>query len=298
MLRMTEIISCENLDTSITEYQGYGFQLDMIFPADAPRTARLSRGSETLTLQSNEQSTTNNEQWVTGRAGMEYSDLIPGRLEGKVIASHIRIPNGGEIADYVHYHKVSFQMIYCVAGAIRVVYEDQGPPFWLKPGDCVLQPPEIRHRVLEAEANSEVVEVSAPAVHETWADHDMDLPNGRIMPGREFSGQQFVRHLAAESTAVHGEFGNFAAVDTGIWAASAGAAGVVELRSQSDHSTFQSEGLKELHAFYFVIRGSLSAKPAGRDQQEFSPGASILVPPQTPYRVDAPANSEILCVTI
>ncbi len=173
----------------------------MIFPADEPLEAVLSKvgGSVRLVLDAQpvgevpSRLVRKEVGWVTGRAGMEYRDLIPGRLDGKVIASHIRIPNGGEVADYVHYHKVGFQMIYCVAGAIRVVYEDQGPPFWLKPGDCVLQPPEIRHRVLEAEANSEVVEVSAPAVHETWADHDMNLPNGRVIPGREFGGQRFVR---------------------------------------------------------------------------------------------------------
>jgi quercetin dioxygenase-like cupin family protein len=41
-------------------------------------------------------------------------------------------------------------MIYCHRGWVRVVYEDQGEPFVMHPGDCVLQPPGIRHRVLEA----------------------------------------------------------------------------------------------------------------------------------------------------
>ena len=123
-------------------------------------------------------------EWIKGRAGMEYRDLIPGRLGGKVVASHIRLTPGGEVADYVHYHKVAFQMIFCFAGAIRVVYEDQGEPFWLRPGDCVLQPPEIRHRVLEAEAGSEVIEIGCPAVHETWVDHEMQLPTVEYRPER------------------------------------------------------------------------------------------------------------------
>ena len=33
--------------------------------------------------------------WVIGRAGMNYRDLIPDRLGGTIIASHIRIPGGG-----------------------------------------------------------------------------------------------------------------------------------------------------------------------------------------------------------
>jgi len=51
-----------------------------------------------------------------GRAGMQYRDLIPSRLGGRFVASHIRIPAGGEVPDYVHYHRVRFQMIFCKAG--------------------------------------------------------------------------------------------------------------------------------------------------------------------------------------
>lgn len=38
--------------------------------------------------------------WDEGRAGMQYRDLIPGRLGSRFVASHIRIPAGGEIPDY------------------------------------------------------------------------------------------------------------------------------------------------------------------------------------------------------
>jgi quercetin dioxygenase-like cupin family protein len=46
--------------------------------------------------------------------------------------------------------QVRFQMIYCRKGRVEVVYEGQGPSFTLYPGDCVLQPPGIRHRVLQS----------------------------------------------------------------------------------------------------------------------------------------------------
>src|SRR5688572_24118988 len=94
--------------------------------------------------------------WITGRVGMLYRDLTPDNFRSDVVISHIRLPFDGEVPDYVHYHKVDFQVIYCLAGRIKVVYEDQGEPFWLETGDCVLQPPEIRHRVLECTAGSEV----------------------------------------------------------------------------------------------------------------------------------------------
>jgi uncharacterized protein YjlB len=38
----------------------------------------------------------------------------------------------------------------------------QGDPFCFHAGDCVLQPPEIRHRVLETSAAFEVVEIGCP----------------------------------------------------------------------------------------------------------------------------------------
>jgi quercetin dioxygenase-like cupin family protein len=132
-------------------------------------------------------------EWTTGRAGMLYRDLTPARFKDQVIVSHIRLPFDGEVPDYVHYHKVEFQVIYCIRGRIRVVYEDQGPPFWLEPGDLVLQPPEIRHRVLECEANSEVVELTMPPGHETRADRNLTLPTGELKPGRIFGTQPFVR---------------------------------------------------------------------------------------------------------
>ena len=86
--------------------------------------------------------------WSEGRAGMLYRDLLPERHGGAYVASRIRIPTGGEVPDYVHYHHVRFQVIYCLRGWVRVVYEGAGEPFDLQPGDCILQPPTIRHRVL------------------------------------------------------------------------------------------------------------------------------------------------------
>lgn len=203
----TRVIECGDLDATIEEYKLQGYRLDMIFPADSPREALMSGVGGDVRLrcryefqvpssESGDELETRNLEpgtWKTGRAGMEYRDLIPDRVSGKVIASHIRLLEDGPVADYVHYHKVEFQMIYCLKGRIQVVYEDQGPPFWLESGDCVVQPPEIRHRVLFAEGGAEVLEVTMPAEHETWVDHQMVLPNGTFDTARRFNGQPFVR---------------------------------------------------------------------------------------------------------
>jgi hypothetical protein len=66
---------------------------------------------------------------------MQYRNLLPGRLGGELVASHIRIPRGGLVPDYVHWHDIRLQLIFCYKGWVRVVYEDQGPPFVMQPGD-------------------------------------------------------------------------------------------------------------------------------------------------------------------
>ena len=133
-------------------------------------------------------------QWVTGRAGMRYRDLIPDRQGGRFIASHIQITEGGPVPDYAHFHRIRFQMIFCYKGWVRVIYEDQGEPFVLNAGDCVIQPPQIRHRVLESSPGLEVIEIGCPAEHETYADHKISLPTSAVRPQRDLSGQQFGHH--------------------------------------------------------------------------------------------------------
>ncbi len=302
-----QTIAVDDLNAAIERYkEQLGYRLDMVVPADAPREALLSKCAVSVRLvftnhpvgETPPPLLRKDGSWVTGRAGMEYRDLIPGRLDGKVIASHIRIPNGGEVADYVHYHKVRFQMIYCVAGAIRVVYEDQGLPFWLKPGDCVLQPPETRHRVLEAAANSEVVEISSPAEHETWADHDLKLPTEEIKPDREFGGQRFLHYIAADSEWKSNEFAGFEASDTGMYSASNGFADVYRLRSLTGNIWSPQGRTESTLLFYLVLKGGLKVRSEKLGEQKFNVGDSVVLPTNIDYELQSPENSEIFCVVI
>ena len=227
-----KIVKTDDFDATLTEYtERLRYRLEMITPADSPREALVTRDDESVRIiaESRDKQTVSGD-WIAGRAGMEYFDLIPERLGGKVIASHIRIKNGGPVADYVHYHRADFQMIFCVAGRIRVVYEDQDAPFWLEPGDCVLQPPEIRHRVLECAAGSEVIEVSSPAEHETWVDHKMELPTPSVNAERDFGGQKFLRSDATVAKWRPSEFKGYEEHDTGIAVASGGFANVCVIR--------------------------------------------------------------------
>jgi quercetin dioxygenase-like cupin family protein len=204
-------IICAELGSALDDLKREGFRLDVIYPADEPHTATLSRGTEVvrLTTRPGEQPPKELPEFspkflITrggaageGRAGMSYRDLIPGRLGGRYIASHITINEGGPVADWVHFHRIALQMIKVRRGWVRVVYEDQGEPFVMNAGDLVLQPPAIRHRVLESSPSLEVVEITAPALHETFADHDLSLPNQTVDRDRLFSGQRFMFHDAS-----------------------------------------------------------------------------------------------------
>jgi len=196
-----------------------------------------------------------------GRAGMLYRDLIPGRLGGRFIASHISIPAGGPVADWVHFHKVRFQVIFCARGWVRVVYEDQGPPFVMQAGDCVLQPPRIRHRVLEASPGLEVVEVGCPARHETLADHDLALPTDRLDPSRDFAGQRFLRHVAADTPwTPHGDTG-FERCETAMAEATGDLAAVRVIRPGAARA-LSVVAAGELQ-FGFVLEGAATLDHAG-----------------------------------
>ena len=98
----------------------------------------------------------------------------------------------------VHYHTVGFQLIFCYHGWVRLVYEDQGPPFILKAGDCVIQPPQIRHRVLESSENLQVVEIGVPAEHITTVDHEMELPTRASQPRQRFRRTDFLPERGGE----------------------------------------------------------------------------------------------------
>ncbi|MGZ6020707.1 MAG: hypothetical protein ACXWKO_18735 [Phenylobacterium sp.] len=200
-----------------------------------------------------------------GRAGMVYRDLIPGRLGGRFIASHISIDDAGPLSDWVHFHKIRFQMLVCRKGWVRLVYEDQGPPFLFQAGDCVLQPPRIRHRVLESSGGFEVVEIGCPALHETLADHAMELPNATLAPDRDFGGQRFLHHVAAETPwTPHGVAG-FEARQSGMAAATGGLADARTIRPAGARA-FTAQPHDGEFFFGFVMEGAARLQHDGGHQ--------------------------------
>lgn len=228
------------------------------------------------------------DAWVIGRAGMRYRDLIPDRLGGSIIASHIRIPDGGPVPDMVHYHIVGFQLIFCYRGWVRLVYEDQGPPFMLEEGCCVIQPPQIRHRVLEASDNVEVLEIGVPAEHITTIDHEMALPTATVNPEREWQGTRFIHHREAEASWKPWRIPGWDSRDTGIGAATQNVAGVHVARPANPTPLWASHDTDIL--FTFVKEGQMTLEAEGQDQRLLIAGDAFVVPPFLKTRYHDPSG--------
>ena len=214
------------------------------------------------------------DSWVVGRAGMLYRDLVPSRLGGALIASHIHVPNDGPVADMVHYHTVFFQLIYCYKGWVKVVYEGQGEPLFLYPGDCVIQPPEIRHRVLESGNGLQVIEIGVPAQHMTSFDHHIQLPTINYTPKREFLGQIFCHHQAKNAV---WEFKNgFNICNTGVHSATKGVASVT-ITKATDLSEVHLNHDCDIY-FVFVLKGRAELNINDNDRYILNEGDAFVVP--------------------
>jgi len=296
------------LSRAIDEWRSQGFRLDVIYPADDPHTAIVSKDADVVRVTTQPQALPPSDRLprfeaeflvtragaspAEGRAGMLYRDLIPSRLGGRYIASHISLPEGGPVSDWVHYHRIALQIIYVRRGWVRVVYQDGGDPFTMSEGDLVVQPPEIRHRVLESSPGLEVIEITAPAVHATYADHELILPSGSN-PGRIFGGQRFLHHIATETLWVPANGGE--AQETEVEAATSGLANVRTVRPCNLEALAFGGHRGEL-VFGFILDGS--AVLDYRGMHDLRPADAFVIPPGHAWRLTGvSADLRVLQVT-
>lgn len=241
---------------------------------------------------------TDSAPFGTGRAGMKYRDLVPDRQGGRFIASHIAIPEGGLVPDYVHFHQVRFQMIFVYRGWVKVVYEDQGEPFVMQAGDCVLQPPTIRHRVLEASPGLEVIEIGCPAEHETIAEYSIPLPTGRVLPDREYGGQRFVRHVAENSDWTPFRYDGFTQQDLGIGTATHGLAGA-RVVSATGGTAWPRSVVPNEFLFTFLMDGHATLTVGAGSRRELTAGDCFVIPAELDYGLtDISPDARLLEVSL
>ena len=263
-----DIIDTADLSSEIAQRTAAGDHLVWIRPADDPAAAMMTsaNGRRTLLRRTPPHIARGNDgqAWHVGRAQMGYRDLIPDRWYGRFIASHIRVPNPGEVPDSVHHHDVRFQFLAVRRGAVQVVYEDQGDPFSMEAGDVVLQPPHIRHRVLATDGDFEIVEIGAPADHLTEMDHQMALPNGTGDPQRRWSGQRFVLDRPGDIATVGWDCAGVAAEPTAIADATNGLVHVERLTADDTAVAVIPTPLE--FRFMFVMEGTAVVHIATSDE--------------------------------
>ena len=254
------------------------------FPVPPLRSSRVvSRASES-------------DAWHVGRAGMHYRDLVPDRQGGAVIASHIRIPTGGPVPDYPHFHEVRFQLIFCHRGWVRLAYESQGEPFVLHAGECVIQPPTIRHRVLESSDDLHVVEVGYPAEHLTIADHDFDFESHPLDPDRTWDGQRFVRFRLDDRVWVESPSGS-QECDSGVAAATGELADVRVVNVGPGRSWTLGPVVDGRFVMVFVLDGRALTVVDDRPEVLVEADA-VVVPVGSSVQVSGDATAVLLLVVI
>ena len=103
------------------------------------------------------------------RAYAQYRDLgIAKATNGLAVAHVIRFvpPCRPEEVSKLHLHDVEFQMIYVLQGSMTTELEGQGA-VTMKAGSCWIQPPRIKHKVLDYSDDCEVLEIVLPADFKT-----------------------------------------------------------------------------------------------------------------------------------
>ena len=166
----------------------------------------------------------------------------------------------------------------------------------------MLQPPKIRHRVLESSPGLEVIEIGCPADHITRIDHGMSLPTTDFRPDRAFNGQRFVRHRASQCAWRPWRIDGFLARELGICAGTDGlAAANVSRREKNDsnqssvHATTHTGNLM----FWFILTGDCKLVCQNQPGHHLQQGNSVVIPEGIRYRLENPsAELEILEVTL
>jgi quercetin dioxygenase-like cupin family protein len=104
---------------------------------------------------------------ATPKAAFAYRDLgISVATDGRVGADISRLTGLSKDFDEPHFHKLRCHIVYVTKGWVKIEYEGEGK-VRLEAGDCVYQPPRIRHRLLDASGNVEILQVTIPANVET-----------------------------------------------------------------------------------------------------------------------------------
>jgi hypothetical protein len=103
------------------------------------------------------------------RSYAHYRDLGMGKATKGLLQAHvIRLtpPCDPAVVSKRHFHEVDVQMIYVLKGWIKSEFEGQGE-VTMRQGAAWLQPPRIKHTVLDYSDDCELLEIISPAKFKT-----------------------------------------------------------------------------------------------------------------------------------
>ena len=102
-----------------------------------------------------------------------YRDLGVSKATNGMVQAHVirnvRPFNAADVSKR-HFHDVDFQLIYCMKGSMKS--EMDGKLLEIKAGTCWIQPPGIKHTVLNYSDDLELLEIILPADFDT-----VEVPN-------------------------------------------------------------------------------------------------------------------------
>jgi mannose-6-phosphate isomerase-like protein (cupin superfamily) len=143
-----------------------------------------------------------------------------------------------------------------------------------------------------------VVELSCPAEHVTMVEHRFDLPTPVLQPERDFGGQRFVRHQAADASWAPWRHPGYEACDTGIAVATDGLASVMVVRPAGSPRPVTVAHDAELW-FLFVLEGAVTIVADGHPTERLAVGGSVAVPAGLAHRLEDPSpDLELLEVAL
>lgn len=102
------------------------------------------------------------------RAYARYRDLGIAKATNGLVQAHVirLVPPCTDEVRQRHFHKVDFQMVYVLKGWMKNEFEGQGKQT-MRAGSCWIQPPGIKHTVLDYSQDCEVLEIILPATFDT-----------------------------------------------------------------------------------------------------------------------------------
>jgi len=139
-------------------------------PTKQAAKARTPRASAPHKAQTFNVSHHRDEDFSVGlRRYAAYRDLGMAKATNGMVQAHVIrfVPpcDPREVAK-LHFHDVDLQMVYVLKGWIKTELEGAGAHV-MRAGSCWLQPPRIRHKVLDYSDDCEVLEIVLPADFKT-----------------------------------------------------------------------------------------------------------------------------------